>query len=102
MAGVQKLLANTPQATTGSVELDIAHRMNLAQSQVYSLFTWGTLGAGATVHLDATPDGTNWISAAQINSANFNTVVAVQVRALKVRGRVDGGDGTTDVDMMIM
>ena len=98
-----RLLTNAAQNSTGSVELDTAHNLNLQYSPLRSIYTWGTLGAGAVVHVDALEsiDG-EWISAAQISSSNFNTVVALQVRAVALRGRVVGGDGTTSVNLKVL
>lgn len=100
----QKLLAAAPLNTTGTEILDVGHRMNVNQTQLFSIYTWGTLGAGATVHVDALPEfgGATWVSAAQIDSTNFNKVLALQVRAIALRGRVAGGDGTTAVTMVVL
>lgn len=98
-----RLLTNASQNTTGTEIIEISQNRNLHLSQVRSIYSWGTLGANAIIHIDAQPfENGPWISAARIDADSFQTVIAAQIRGYALRGRVAGGDGTTDVNLYLI
>lgn len=70
-----------------------------------TVYCWGTFG-GATVTLQASPDGTNWLDVTDDydDPITFTAagIVAVQMSAHAFRGVVSGAGGSTSVSMAIL
>ena len=66
----------------------------------------GTFGVGGTVKLQGTNDGTNWIDLADPQgnaiSKTSASIEAVTENPWKIRPYVSAGDGTTDLDVIVI
>lgn len=63
----------------------------------------GTFGAGGSVQLEGSLDGTNWakLSPAALTSAGFTTSLGASERVRYVRPNVTAGDGTTLITALL-
>lgn len=97
-----KLLTNAGGAVTGTEILGTSHLLNVHQTQVKSIYTYGTLD-GATIFVDARaePNGT-WVPAVEIDNTNFGKVLSAQLRAYELRGRTTGGGGSSDITLIVL
>ncbi len=63
-------------------------------------------GAGDTVVIQGSNDGTNWITLTDIhsNAMSYAAAALIQVseNPLELRPNITGGDGTTDFDVIIV
>ncbi|MES1991850.1 MAG: hypothetical protein V4441_12995 [Pseudomonadota bacterium] len=62
-----------------------------------TFWAWGTFG-GATVALEASPDGTTWIPIGTGVSFGQNGIGAFALSPCKLRATVSGATGTTNVN----
>lgn len=66
----------------------------------------GTFGAGGTVKFQGSNDGTNWydLSDPQGNAISKTAagIEAVQENPWKIRPFISAGDGTTDIDVIVI
>lgn len=66
----------------------------------------GTFGAGGTVVIEGSNDGTNWatLTDPQGNALSFTAAKVETVMELTryIRPRVTGGDGTTDLTVILL
>ena len=62
-----------------------------------TFWAWGTFG-GATVALEASPDGTTWIPIGTGVSFAQNGIGAFALSPCKLRATVSGATGTTNVN----
>lgn len=65
-----------------------------------TFWAWGTFG-GATVALEASPDGANWFSIGQAVSFTQNGVGGFALGPCKLRATVSGASGTTNVSAIL-
>lgn len=66
----------------------------------------GTFGAGGTIVLEGTNDGTNYVTLTDPQgnaiSKTSASIEAISELTWKVRPRVTGGDGTTDLSVYLL
>ena len=62
-----------------------------------TFWAWGTFG-GATVTLEASPDGDHWISVGPAVSLGRDGIGAFALSPCKLRATVSGATGTTNVN----
>jgi len=65
-----------------------------------TFWAWGSFG-GATVALEASPDGTNWFSVGQSVSFTQNGVGGFALGPCKLRASVSGASGTTSISAIL-
>jgi hypothetical protein len=61
----------------------------------------GTFGAGGSINMQVSNDGTNWMNAGNIAAANAHVALTV-VGARFFRPSVSGGDGTTNIAVTVV
>ncbi|HUD51409.1 hypothetical protein [Parvibaculum sp.] len=65
-----------------------------------TFWAWGIFG-GATISLEASPDGANWFSVGQAVSFSQNGVGGFALGPCKLRATLSGATGTTSVSAIL-